>query len=72
VRIAVDAHRAWTLDAFRAIATEAEVPDAGAVARQLMLLRDGAMVNGYLGEPETIADALDAAFSSVVAAARVG
>lgn len=66
VRIAVDAHRGWMLDEFAAIATDAGVENVDAVARQLMLLRDGAMVNGYLGDPESVADALDAAFSSVV------
>jgi AcrR family transcriptional regulator len=69
VRIAVDTHRAWTLDYFAEIAAEAESVDADTVARQLMLLRDGAMVNGYLGESAAVADSLAAAFASIVSPA---
>jgi AcrR family transcriptional regulator len=71
VRIAVAAHRDWTLARFAAIAEEAGVRDVDAVARQLLLLRDGAMVNGYLGDPERVGAALDAAFASVIRAARL-
>ena len=69
VRGAVDAHRRWTQDQFAAIAAEAGVDDVDSAARQLMLLRDGAMVNGYLGDPTTVGDSLGAAFTSIVAAA---
>lgn len=68
VRIAVDRHRQWMLDAFADIAAEAGVPDVGSAAKQLMLLRDGAMVNGYLGDPTAVADSLDAAFTAVITA----
>lgn len=66
VRKAVDAHRRWTLDEFASIAAEAGVEDVDAVARQLMLLRDGAMVNGYLGDPDAVAATLEAAFGVVI------
>lgn len=66
VRAAVDEHRRWTAEEFTAIATEAGVDDPAAVAGQLQLLRDGAMVNGYLSDPEAIATALDAAFTAVL------
>lgn len=66
VRIAVDVHRTWTYDYFSEVAAEGEVPDAPSVARQLMLLRDGAMVSGYLADPTTVAESLGAAFTSVV------
>jgi AcrR family transcriptional regulator len=69
VRKTVDAHRAWMLAAFEGIARDAAVKDVAATARQLMLLRDGAMVNGYLGEPEVLAASLKAAFTSIVAPA---
>jgi AcrR family transcriptional regulator len=69
VRRAVEAHRAWTKGEFAAIAAEAGVADAQSAARQLMLLRDGAMVNGYLGESASVAGSLAAAFASIVAAA---
>ncbi len=72
VRIAVDAHRGWFLGEFAAIATEAGVADVDAVARQLMLVRDGAMVNGYLGDPDAIASALDSAFGSVLGSRSPG
>ncbi|WP_415854577.1 TetR/AcrR family transcriptional regulator [Sinomonas sp. G460-2] len=67
VRATVDTHRSWTLDQFAAVAAEAEVSDVESTAKQLMILRDGAMVNGYLGQPETVADSLGAAFTSIVA-----
>jgi AcrR family transcriptional regulator len=70
VRLTVEQHRRWTLGEFASIAGELDVDDADDLARQLMLLRDGAMVNGYLGDAETIAGALDAAFASVVGRAR--
>lgn len=69
VRNAVDAHRRWMLDVFAEIAAEAGAQDVDAVARQLMILRDGAMVNGYLGEPTSVADSLGAAFASILTTA---
>ncbi|MFC4138065.1 MULTISPECIES: TetR/AcrR family transcriptional regulator [unclassified Microbacterium] len=70
VRAVVEEHRQWMLDEFAAIAAKADVADPEATARQLMILRDGAMVNGYLGEPTSVATSLTAAFDSVLAAAR--
>lgn len=67
VRSVVDAHRRWLLDAFGEVAAEAGVAEVEAAAKQLMILRDGAMVNGYLNEPTSIADALSAAFASILA-----
>ncbi|WP_199523667.1 TetR family transcriptional regulator C-terminal domain-containing protein [Micromonospora craterilacus] len=69
VREAIDAHRRWMLDQFADIATEAGVDDVGSTARQLMILRDGAMVNGYLGESSSVADSLSAAFCSIITTA---
>ncbi|MFD5224481.1 TetR/AcrR family transcriptional regulator [Microbacterium sp. NPDC058342] len=68
VRAAVEEHRSWMLGEFAAIAHDAGATDAASVARQLMLLRDGAMVNGYLGEPESVAGALTTAFHAVIGA----
>lgn len=70
VRAVVEEHRQWMLDEFAAIASDADVADADMTARQLMILRDGAMVNGYLGESASIAALLSAAFDSVIAAAK--
>lgn len=69
VRGAVDAHRRWMLDLFAEIAAEAGAEDVDAVARQLMILRDGAMVNGYLNDPTSVADSLGAAFTSILTTA---
>lgn len=69
VRVAVDEHRRWTLDHFAVIAAEAGVREIDATARKLMLLRDGAMVNGYLGEASSVADTLAAAFESIIVTA---
>ncbi|ARJ06548.1 TetR family transcriptional regulator [Cnuibacter physcomitrellae] len=69
VREAVQVHRDWTRDQFASIAADAGVPDPEATARQLMILRDGAMVNGYLGDPETVADSLGAGFAAILARA---
>jgi AcrR family transcriptional regulator len=67
VRAAVDTHRRWMLDLFAEVAAEAGADDADAAAKQLMVLRDGAMVNGYLGDPATVAETLSAAFASILA-----
>lgn len=66
VRTAVEEHRAWMLGEFAEIAAETGTPNTETAARELMLLRDGAMVNGYLGDPASIADALTAAFTSII------
>jgi AcrR family transcriptional regulator len=68
-RRAVDAHRRLMLDLFAELASEAGVEDIESVARQLMVLRDGAMVNGYLGDSASIADALGGAFTSILGSA---
>lgn len=66
VRTAVDAHRHWMLDFFADVAAEAGSEDVYAVAKQLMIVRDGAMVNGYLSDPAAVAESLGAAFASIV------
>lgn len=66
VRGVVDDHRRWMLGTFAEIAADAKVSDTDSTARQLMILRDGAMVNGYLGDAASVADSLGAAFTSIV------
>jgi AcrR family transcriptional regulator len=68
VRGVVARHRQWTLDEFTSIAAEAGLEDADAAGRRLMILRDGAMVNGYLGDAASVADALRPSFDAVLAA----
>lgn len=63
VRLTVDAHRAWCKATFEQIVGPLGLPDAHAVADDLMLIRDGAMVAGYL-------DAADALAASFLRSAR--
>jgi AcrR family transcriptional regulator len=51
VRRVVDEHRAWYRTTFEQLIAPLGLPDQAAVADELMLLRDGAMVAGYLGDP---------------------
>lgn len=51
VRRLVDQHRAWYRSMFEQLIAPLDVHDRAAVADELMLLRDGAMVAGYLGDP---------------------
>ncbi|PJJ55240.1 TetR/AcrR family transcriptional regulator [Compostimonas suwonensis] len=69
VRVVVDAHRRWTREMFASIAADAGVADPEKTARQLMMLRDGAMVGGYLGDPDEIAETLQGAYLATIASA---
>ncbi|WP_432563641.1 TetR/AcrR family transcriptional regulator [Kineococcus sp. SYSU DK003] len=53
-RRVVDEHRAWYRDAFQQFVTPLGVPDPAATAEDLLLLRDGAMVAGYLDDPSKV------------------
>jgi AcrR family transcriptional regulator len=55
VRQTVQRHRAWCRDTFEEIVRPLALPDAAGVAADLMLLRDGAMVAGYLDGEEALA-----------------
>lgn len=70
VRVAVEEHRNWMLSQFETTAAEAGAPDPETTARELMLLRDGGMVNGYLGDPASVTPSLTAAFTAVLATAQ--
>jgi AcrR family transcriptional regulator len=67
VRQAVADHRAWYRETMRQLAFRIGVDDADAAADDLVLLRDGAMVSGYLGDADTAAAALIRAGRTVVA-----
>jgi AcrR family transcriptional regulator len=67
VRRAVDAHRRWFRQTIQDLLAEAGVPDPAETADQLVMLRDGAMVSGYLGDPGRVTSALRNAASAVVA-----
>jgi AcrR family transcriptional regulator len=51
VHRAVAAHRGWLGELFTADLTTVGHPDPAAAAAHLMMLRDGAMVAGYLADP---------------------
>jgi AcrR family transcriptional regulator len=51
VRRIVNEHRAWYRTTFEQLIAPLGLHDRVAVADELMLLRDGAMVAGYLGDP---------------------
>jgi AcrR family transcriptional regulator len=58
VRRVVDAHRRWFRQTIANFLGEINVCDSAGVANQLVMLRDGAMVSGYLSDPSTVTDAL--------------
>ena len=66
VRRVVDAHRHWFRQAIQNLLDEIEVPDSALVADELVMLRDGAMVSGYLSDPHTVATALYNAGRAVI------
>jgi AcrR family transcriptional regulator len=67
VRRVVDAHRGWFKQTIQDLLDEISIPDSARVADQLVMLRDGAMVSGYLSDPATVADALYNAGRAVIA-----
>jgi AcrR family transcriptional regulator len=64
-RRVVDSHRRWFKQGIQDMLAEMNVPDPALAADQLVMLRDGAMVSGYLSDPETVGDALYAAILAV-------
>jgi AcrR family transcriptional regulator len=69
VRVVVDGHRAWFLSALERLTASVGIENPTA-AEELMMLRDGAMVAGYLGNPEKVAAALLAGSRAVIALYR--
>jgi len=55
VRQTVNDHRAWCKETFKQIVQPLGLPDSTGVAADLMLLRDGAMVAGYLDGEAAVA-----------------
>ncbi|BDZ41746.1 TetR family transcriptional regulator [Paraoerskovia sediminicola] len=54
VRAVIAAHRAWYTETFRQLVLEVGVDDPAGVADELMMLRDGAMIAGYVGSPDSL------------------
>lgn len=69
VRRVVDEHRAWFLAMLKKLAASIGIEDP-AVADELMMLRDGAMVTGYLGNAEKVSSALLSASRAVMSLPR--
>ena len=69
VRKVVDSHRAWFHSMLEKLAASVGITDP-AVADELMMLRDGAMVTGYLGNAERVSAALLSASRAVLDAQR--
>jgi len=56
VRVAVREHRAWFRDELRGALEAAGRPDPSGAAAALVLLRDAALVGGYLDGPDAMRD----------------
>ena len=67
VRLAVERHRSWLRGLAVELLGELGLDDPGPAADQLLMLRDGAMVHGYVADGAGVADALIHAGASIVA-----
>jgi AcrR family transcriptional regulator len=66
-RRVIETHRAWLTGQVTELLGEAGTDDAPARAEQLMMLRDGAMVSGYLGRaPDQITASLIGAGRAII------
>jgi AcrR family transcriptional regulator len=72
VRRTVQAHRDWCKTTFEQLVAPLGVPDAAGVADDLMLLRDGAMVAGYLDQPMAVAGSFLRSSEAVVSSSAQG
>jgi AcrR family transcriptional regulator len=71
VRRIVDAHRGWWKKMYEDLVTPLGLPEPAALANDLMVLRDGAMVAGYLGEGEAAAESFLRGSLALIQSARV-
>ncbi|MEU4364475.1 TetR/AcrR family transcriptional regulator [Promicromonospora sp. NPDC023987] len=70
VRQTVAEHRAWYRATFAELLGGMGVTSTAEAADELMMLRDGAMVSGYLDEPSRVGAALERAATAIVDAGR--
>ncbi|MUK02669.1 TetR family transcriptional regulator [Vibrio cholerae] len=68
VRSAVERYRTWLHDVVTDLLTDLGTDRPGVIADQLIMLRDGAMVHGFMGDPTTVTDSLVIAGRAIVAA----
>ncbi len=67
VRAAIQTHRAWMVSSVEQALRTAGHPDPPAASRAWVVLRDGAMVAGYLGDGPTARTTLDAGVEALLA-----
>lgn len=70
VRTLIAQHRTWFRGTLRELAAAAELRDPDAVAASLVLLRDAALVGGYLDGDDRVAPAFERTAREVVAGYR--
>lgn len=70
VRRLIDEHREWFRSTLQAVAAGAGLRDPADVAASLVLLRDAALVGGYLDGDERVAPAFERTARSVIDAHR--
>ncbi|WP_104180665.1 TetR/AcrR family transcriptional regulator [Arthrobacter sp. B0490] len=68
VRAAVGRYRAWLHGVVADLLDELGVDRPGVVADQLVMLRDGAMVHGYMGDPGAVTGQLVTAGRAIITA----
>lgn len=66
VRQVVDSHRRWFKQAIEELLVRMDVKAPDRVADEIVMLRDGAMVSGYLSDPQTVARSLYNAGRAVI------
>ncbi|HWO63207.1 MAG TPA: TetR family transcriptional regulator, partial [Umezawaea sp.] len=70
VREVVAEHRAWFINAVTELVEAIGHPNPERAARAVVMLRDGAMVGGYLDDPKATGDSLALAVDAVVGNGR--
>jgi AcrR family transcriptional regulator len=70
VRKVVDDHRTWFRSMLEKLTASIGIQDS-VVTEELMMLRDGAMVSGYLGTADRVSAALLSASRAVITSSRV-
>lgn len=68
VRSAVERYRTWLHRVVVGLLVELGVERPDVVADQLIMLRDGAMVHGFMGDPAAVAESLATGGRAIVAA----
>lgn len=68
VRDAVERYRTWLHEVVTGLLVELGADHPDVVADQLVMLRDGAMVHGFMGDPAAVADSLVTAGRAIITA----